>query len=123
MTVFTEGRHAGEFLLTEAKGNRSRENIVVANGAGILAAGTVLGKVTASGNYIASAIGASDGSEVAAAILLREVDATSADVPVAAFVRDCEVNGNILTWHADRDQQAEQDAANAELAAAGIIVR
>ena len=48
MTVLTEGRHPGEFLMTEANGQRSRENITIASGAGIIAPGTVLGRITAS---------------------------------------------------------------------------
>jgi hypothetical protein len=59
MTVLLEARHPGEFLMTEANGQRSRETITIASGAGIIAPGTVLGKVTASGKYVASAVGAS----------------------------------------------------------------
>ena len=58
MTVLVETRHPGEFILSEANGQRSREAITIASGAGIIAAGTVLGKVTASGKYVASAVGA-----------------------------------------------------------------
>ena len=123
MPTLTEGRHPGEFLLTEATGQRSREAITIASGAGIIAPGTVLGKVTASGKYIASAVGAADGSETAAAVCLYGCDATSADVDVSAIVRDAELKGDILTYHADRDLAAEKDAANADLAALGIIVR
>lgn len=47
MSIKTEGVHAGEFLLSEANGSRSRENIVVAVGAGQLVAGTLLAKITA----------------------------------------------------------------------------
>ncbi|HCR1243654.1 TPA: head decoration protein, partial [Pseudomonas aeruginosa] len=32
MTIKTEGVHAGEFLLSEANGSRSRENIVITAG-------------------------------------------------------------------------------------------
>lgn len=45
MTVLNEARHAGEHVLSEANGNLSRENIVIKAGAGILTAGTVLGKI------------------------------------------------------------------------------
>lgn len=123
MPVLTERRHTGEFILSEAAGKRSRDNVTIASGAGILAAGTVLGQITASGKYVASAVGAADGSQVAKAVLLAEVDATSADVAAVALTRDCEVNGNILTYAADRDLAAEKTAANVDLAGAGIIVR
>lgn len=123
MTVLVETRHPGEFILSEANGQRSRETITIASGAGAIAAGTVLGKVTASGKYIASAVGASDGSEVPAAINIYGADASSADAVVSAIARDAEVNGKCLTWHADRDQPAERAAANAALANLGVIVR
>lgn len=47
MSIKTEGVHAGEFLLSEANGSRSRENIVIVAGAGKLSAGTVLALITA----------------------------------------------------------------------------
>ena len=123
MTVLVETRHPGEFILSEANGQRSRETITLASGAGVIAAGTVLGKVTASGKYVASAVGASDGSEAPAAINIYGADASAADVTVSAIVRDAEVNGKCLTYHADRDQPAERTAAKAALATLGVIVR
>ena len=123
MTTLTEKRHPGEFIHTEAVGNRSRGVVTIVSGAGIIAAGTVLGQITTGGKYQASAVGASDGSETAAAINIYEVDATSADVEVTALVRDCEVNNAVLTYHADRDQDAEKTAAHTDLETAGIIVR
>jgi hypothetical protein len=36
MTKLTEGRHPGEFLLSEANFHRSRDNVVVASGSGVL---------------------------------------------------------------------------------------
>lgn len=45
MTTLTEGKHAGEFLISEASGHRSREEITVASGAD-LSPCTVLGKGT-----------------------------------------------------------------------------
>lgn len=123
MTVLVETRHPGEFILSEANGQRSRDVITIASGAGILAPGTVLGRVTASGKYVASAVGASDGSQTAAAINIFGADASSSDVTVSAIVRDAEVNGKCLTYHADRDQPAEKAAANTALAVLGVIAR
>ena len=123
MTVLVETRHPGEFILSEANGQRSRDVITIASGAGIIAAGTVLGKVTATGKYVASAVGASDGSQTAAAINIYGADASASDVTVSAILRDAEVNGKCLTYHADRDQAAEKAAANTALAALGVIVR
>ena len=123
MTVLVETRHPAEFILSEASGQRSRDAITISSGAGIIAAGTELGKVTATGKYVASAVGASDGSEVPAAINIHGADASSADVTVSAILRDAEVNGHCLTYHADRDQPAEKAAANEALKGLGVIVR
>ena len=46
MTTLTEGTHAGEFVVSEAPGTLSREEITVAAGAGAVTAGMVLGKRT-----------------------------------------------------------------------------
>ena len=123
MTVLNEGRHHGEFLMSEAQGQRSRGNITVASGAGVIVPGAVLGKVTATGQYLASSNTADDGSEAAVAVALYGCDATDAAADIAAIVRDAEINGSVLTYHADRDEVAEKAAANAQLEAAGIIVR
>lgn len=125
-TVFTEGKRDTEGLMSEAPGQRSRDNITIKAGAGIVAPMTVLGMITADGKYIpspASEVVGSEGAEVAVALNLYGVDATSADVRVAAVTRDAEVNGNFLTYDASRNLDAEKLAARVDLAAEGIIVR
>jgi len=54
MTVFTEGRHAAEFLLSEGQGNFSRDNITVASSQDFKA-GQVLGKRAVVGDVVAAA--------------------------------------------------------------------
>lgn len=49
MTVLTEGKHAGEFCVSEAQGHRSREAITV-NAGESLVPGQVLGKMTRAAN-------------------------------------------------------------------------
>ena len=61
-------------------------SVTVASGAGVLQAGTVLGKVTASGKYVAYDNTALDGSETAVAILADKVDATSSDQLAPAYI-------------------------------------
>ena len=70
-----------------------------------------------------AAVGATDGSQTPAAINIYGADASTTDAEVSAIVRDAEVNGNCLTYHADRDQPAEKAAANTALRGLGIIVR
>lgn len=45
MTTLTEGQHAGEFIVSEAPGRRSREKVTVISGQN-LKAGAVLGQIT-----------------------------------------------------------------------------
>lgn len=212
MTVFTEGRHAAEGLMSEANFHRSRDTITILSGSGVLKPGTVLGAVkvgaataaaksggntgdatisavtlgkdpkagvyqvrftaatkfdvidpegfklksgatgvaysddlgftitagstpmvegdgfditvaTGSKKFVPSPNTAGDGSEDAAAILLHEVDATSADVKVAAITRDAEWNVNTLSYHASVDDAGKRAAKHDQLAAVGIIAR
>ncbi len=66
--VFTEGRHTGEYIKSEAHWSRSRDNIVIAGGAGtpmpspipnttVVIAGTVLGQIA-----LGAAVGVSGGA-------------------------------------------------------------
>lgn len=54
MTTVTEGRHAGEFLLSEASFHRSRENAVIAFSQTVLA-GSVLAKIAVVAGVVATA--------------------------------------------------------------------
>ena len=122
-TTFTETSHPAEFVLTEANGQRSRDNITIVSGAGVVKVGTVLGKITSGGKYTPSPATGSDGSQTGVAINLYQVDATSADVAVAAITRDAEVNKNLLVYEATVDDATKKGAKNTELAAVGIIAR
>ena len=62
MAKFTEGRHTGEHILSEASGTRSRESIVINATAGKLEAGTVLAKRTSANSASASAGGGNTGN-------------------------------------------------------------
>lgn len=122
MAVLTEGTYAGEALISEANGDFSRDVVVIASGRS-LSAGAVLGKITASGKYVAYTVGASDGSENAVAILFDAVDATSADAEGVAYVRSMEANYDALVWGATVTTQGHKDTAVASLKTASIIVR
>lgn len=104
---------AGEFLVSEANGSRSRESVTLTGGPYL--PGQVLGVVTASGKYTAYASGAADGTETAAAVLYDHADGSAADVSALVIARDSEVSGALLTGD-DAD-------AITDLAAAGIISR
>jgi hypothetical protein len=54
--------------------------VVSVTGGEALSAGAVLGRITATGQYVLSQVEAGDGSEVPDAILAEAVDTTSVDV-------------------------------------------
>lgn len=114
------------FLLSEAAGRRSRSIVTIANGAGKLAAGAVLGKVTATGEYVPApdveTVGV-EGAETAVAILAYGVDATDQAVEATAIDRDAEAKLPMLSFDASVDDQAKTDAKVAQLSAVGIRVR
>ena len=86
-----------------------------------------LGQITATGankgKFRPASPDATDGSQIAAAVLLYGVDASAEDVWVAGLVRDAEVNGKTLIYHPTINTQALRLAADAQLAAAGVIVQ
>ena len=120
MTELTEGTHAGEFIYSEANGARSREHVTVVSGQD-LAAGDVVGIVTASGKYAIYNNGAADGTETAAGILFEAVDASAADAAGVIVARDAEVNLDELGWNSQA--QGAIDAGVVDLTAIGIIPR
>lgn len=114
----TEQGHAGGFIISKANGNRSFDNAVVASGAGMLQAGTV---VTLDGTkYVPW--DEDDSAAPPEGVLLSGVNATSADQAVAVLRRDAEVNRHELIWPTGITDNAKA-AGIVELAALGIIVR
>jgi hypothetical protein len=120
--ALTEGKHAGEFLVSKANGSRSVTTGTVVSGQN-LEAGTVVGVITASGKYAIYDAGASDGTESVAGILYDNVNATDGDIDgQVVYVRDAEVRESDLTYF-DGATAGEITTANTELEALGIIVR
>ena len=114
------------FLLSEAAGARSRNTATIASGSGVVAAGTVLGKITASGEYAPSpdvSVPGLEGAETATAILGYGVDATNQAVEVAVIDRDAEVKQPMLSFDASVDDQPKTDTKIAQLNAVGIRAR
>lgn len=126
MTTFEEGRHAAELILSEANGQRSRDNVTILggySGAGVLKAGTVLGKITSGGKYTLSPNSGSDGSQTAIAILIDNVDVTDGDVTAAVLSGDAEVNGGSLEYDSTVNDNTKKGTKATQLAAVGIKVR
>lgn len=123
MTILTEGRHVGEFILSEGDAGYSRDNAIVASGAGVITPGTILAKVTASGKYVPSPATGSDGSQTAIAVAIGGCDATSADAKVAVISRAAQVKAVALTYESTVNDGTKKAAKHTQLAAVGIIVR
>lgn len=116
-------------ILSEASGHRSRDNITIVAGSGIIAPNTVLGLITSgadTGKYKPSPLAAETpdiGNQTANCIALYGGDATTQDIQVAGLRRDAEVNGKTLIYASSVTTPAHRATKNGQLAAAGIIVR
>lgn len=93
-------------------------DVTIASGEGELAAGTVLGRVTADGDFILSLSAAGDGSEDPIAILAKDVDATSADVEAPVYLTG-EFDEDALTFGTGHTA----DSTRWALAARGIYLK
>lgn len=119
--MLTEKRHAGDFILSEGDGHYSRDNVTIVSGTAALEAGTVLGKITATGKYKQYDNQAADGSQVAAGVLYGAADASAADVAVCIINRTAEVVATLLVW--PDGSPTDVTAGIADLLAIGVIVR
>ncbi|MEP3245109.1 MAG: head decoration protein [Sneathiella sp.] len=122
MAELVEGPRTGGFIVSEGNGAISREQVTLASGNGVLQPGTVLGKVTATSEFVPLDSVASDGSEVAAAILYAKKN-TADEAQQATVVKTlAEVNGSLLIWP-DGISDPQTIQALAELEAVFIITR
>jgi hypothetical protein len=118
--VKTEGVYGAEFLLSNEE-TLSLDKGVLISGQN-LNVGTVLGKITASGKYTLHNNAASDGSEVAAAILYNTTDASAGDTACTVLTRLAEVAEAKLIFKSGISA-ANKAAAIAALATQHIITR
>lgn len=119
--LYTEGLYPAEFLISEGRGTISRDAAILISGQN-LDAGTVLGQIAASGKYTVLAPAASDGSQIAAAVLYAPVDASLADKPCVVVSRYAELDGAQLVWP-EGITTLQKTTAIGQLAATGLIVR
>jgi hypothetical protein len=119
MASFTEGRHTGEHIVSEANGARSREQAILASGN--LPAGAVLA-LNGDGDYVQLAPSAADGTETAKAVLYAATDASEASQPCTVHVRACEVQESALTLP-DGISEPQTTTAMDDLIGVGIIPR
>lgn len=131
MATFTEPSRNYTFLKSEGNGTISRETVTMLQDAGKTqpcVAGTVLGRITATGKYtpyddaVAGLVAA--GATVAAGILAQNVDSAllaAGDVSVQIIRRLAEVKEAELVWHTLVDATAKA-AAKTALADTNMIV-
>jgi len=125
MSTKTETGHAAGFIISEANGQRSRENVTLVGGVSLLA-GQVVSKLTSgsdSGLYTPFNQDGSDGSEDAGGVSINDVDENATSTQeIAIIARDAEVNADELVWPSDITDN-EKAAGVVELEALGIQVR
>jgi hypothetical protein len=121
MTTKTQAKRAGFFIVSEANKTRSRATITIAEGENLVA-GQVLALNSGSGKYEAYDNDGTSTTNAARAILFDAVDATDADKEGVAIVRDAEVHGDEIVFASSEDT-GDKEAAYADLATHGIIVR
>jgi hypothetical protein len=125
MSTYNEPMRPLEFVISEANGQRSRDQVTLLASQGDLVPGTVLAKITSSGKYVPyddDANGTTAGVGIALAILCYPAANSASDQSVTVIARDSEVDSALLTWEASNDN-TEKTAGIADLAAVGIIVR
>jgi hypothetical protein len=122
MSVLVNELTLGDLLKYEEESLYSRDQVTVAAGQN-LRIGTVLGRVDANGKVKALDPAATDGTQIATAVLLQSVDATTGDkFSGIAVTRQSIVAHHALVWPAAITAE-EKATATAQLEAVGILVR
>lgn len=122
MAVLAEPLNLGDLLKYEAPNLYSRDRVTVASGQN-LPLGVVVGIVTATGKVTRIDPSATDGTQVAAGVLLQACDATLAESDDGLIVaRHAIVSDHALAWPA-AITNAEKLNAVAQLKALGVLVR
>lgn len=91
----TEGTYVPDALIAGNHHLLAGRKVTIASGQNLVR-GTVLGKVTSGGKYIASLSAASDGSQTPDLILAEDCNASAGDQPAMAYSRG-DFNASALT--------------------------
>ncbi len=117
--TFEQVSQAGEFIKTASPLSHDAGVLIAGQN---LAAGAVLGRITASGKLTLLAPAASDGSQIAVGLLPRPGDATTGDLGATFIARAAEVNESLCTWPAGITGP-QRVSARSQLAALNIACR
>ena len=120
--VLKETGHPAEFILSEAAGQRSRDNATFADPSAVRV-GQPCKKASepTSDQPFGLWTLAAAGADCEALALYGGVSASGNDLKISVLTRDCEVNGKLIDWGTMAG--AEKAAGVAKLAEKGIIVR
>jgi len=122
MTAITNDLTLGDLLKYEEENLYSRDQVTVVNGQN-LKLGAVIGRVSATQKVKALDPSATDGSEVAAGVVLQSIDASAAEKTNGLIVsRQAIVADHALVWPVAITTE-EKTAAIAQLEAIGVLVR
>lgn len=117
-----EGLVVGDGLKAELPNDASRATETVASGAGNLPLFRVMGRITASGLLTNYTPGATNGSEIAVAVLIEPTDASAANRVATVIDWTATFARQRLTWGAAVTTDAHRDTAIAQLRNRGIRV-
>src|SRR5262245_3020047 len=119
--ILTETAHPAEFVLSEAAGQRSRDNAQFVDPIVVRVGQPCKQSVAATTDTLATYVIATTGANAEALTLYGGASSSGNNVKIAVLTRDCEVNGRLVDWGAM--SPAEQTIAAATLATKGIILR
>ena len=121
MPVLHEQDYIGDILHWEEQKFFSREEIEMPEGT-TLKIGSVLGRVTKTGQYAPINPKANDGTEVAVAVSISKVDYSSVDSKAIAIVRHAVVKLKGAIWP-EKTTLDQIDTAKVQLEKRGILMR
>lgn len=120
--IIQEGRYPGECIVSEGDHGISRDTVPLARHSQTYKSGEVLGQLTIGRKYTHLAPAASDGSQVAVAVLHQERDARDADAKGVVISRLAQVKDKALVWPAGITDDQKRAAID-DLDARAIVVR
>lgn len=123
MSTKTEPNHPFEFIVSEAPGALSRDQVTVTVPANTtLRGGSVMGQISATEKYTQYDDANTDGSEDAAGVLGNEL-ANDTDAPVDVQATIVNLNAEVRRASLQFKDDVDEDGAIADLLALGIKAR
>jgi len=119
--VLTEPDRLGDLIKLEEDQNYSRDSITVASGENLVL-GTVVGRVTLSGEIVALATSGSTGAEVAFGVIGEDVDASLEATGSWIIARHALIAEGSLIWPGGITANQLADGI-AQLRALGVVTR